>query len=66
MVSPCGFESHLSHQISPNSFWDSEIFLFGRELGLERPFRKHASDMFLGRGRVLQISDASGTDVDGI
>jgi len=36
------------------------------ELGLERPLRKHAGGMFLGRGRVPQISDASDTDVDEI
>ena len=35
-------------------------------MGLERPLRKHAGGMFLGRGRVPQISDASGTDVDEI
>ena len=33
--------------------------------GLERPLRKHAGGMFLGRGRVPQNPDASGTDVDG-
>ena len=43
---PCGFESHLSHQISPNPIWDLEIFLFAREMGLERPLRKHAGGMF--------------------
>ena len=53
-------------QISPNPFWDLEIFLFARERKLERPLRKHAGGMFLGRGRVPQIPDASGTDVDGI
>jgi len=35
-------------------------------VGLERPLIKHAGGMFLGRGRVLQISDASGMDVDEI
>ena len=35
-------------------------------MGLERPLRKHAGGMFLDRGRVPQISDASGTDVDEI
>jgi hypothetical protein len=35
-------------------------------MGLERPLRKYAGGIFLGRGRVLPISDASGTDVDGI
>ena len=48
---PCGFESHLSHQISPNPFWDLEIFLFARERGLERPLRKHAGGMFLATDR---------------
>ena len=40
--------------------------LFGllREMGLERPLRKHAGGMFLGRGRVLLFSDASRRDVD--
>ena len=37
---------------------------FMLESGLERPLRKHAGGMFLGRGRVLQIQDASGVDVD--
>ena len=36
------------------------------EMGLERPLRKHAGGMFLGRGRVPQISDASRRDVDEI
>ena len=36
------------------------------DMGLERPLRKHAGGMFLGRRRVPQISDASGTDVDEI
>ena len=40
-------------------------FLIG-VMGFERPLRKHAGGIFLGRGRVLPISDASGTDVDGI
>ena len=39
------------------------ILFFGK-MGLERPLRKHAGGMFLGRGRVLQTQDASGTDVD--
>ena len=34
------------------------------ELGLERPLRKRAGGTFLGRGRVSQIQDASGMDVD--
>ena len=41
------------------------LFGFAREMGLERPLRKHAGGMFLGRGRVPQNPDASGTDVDG-
>jgi hypothetical protein len=28
-------------------------------MGLERPLRKHAGGMFLGRGRVHQVQDAS-------
>jgi len=35
-------------------------------MGLERPLRKHAGGMFLGRGRVPRIPDASLGDVDGI
>ena len=61
---PCGFESHLSHQISPNPIWDLEIFLFAREMGLERPLRKHAGGMFLGRGRVPPNQDAFRGNVD--
>ena len=34
--------------------------------GLERPLRKQSGGLFLGRGRVLCIADASGTDVDAI
>ena len=39
---------------------------FGMGGGLERPLRKHAGGMFLGRGRVPQISDAFQRNVDGI
>ena len=44
------------------------VFFLGnlREMGLERPFKKHAGGMFLGRGRVPQILDASCRDVDKI
>ena len=44
----------------------SGIWIFYCLMGLERPLRKYAGGIFLGRGRVLPISDASGTDVDGI
>lgn len=47
-----------------NTGSDLEIFLFAREMGLERPLRNHAGGMFLARGRVPQNQDASGTDVD--
>ncbi len=63
MVSPCGFESHLSHQ---KTGYPSGVTGFFAEMGLERPSIKHASGMFLGRGRVPQISDASHWDVDEI
>jgi hypothetical protein len=36
---------------------------FGMGGGLERPLRKHAGGMFLGRGRVHAQLTASGTDV---
>ena len=62
MVTPCGFESHLSHQNKRGG--NSLLFYFGK-MGLERPLRKHAGGMFLGRGRVLWFPDTSGTDVDG-
>ena len=39
--------------------------IFYAQMGLERPLRKHAGGMFSGRGRVLQIQDAFGTNVDG-
>ena len=63
MVMPCGFESHLSHQKRgrPNG-----RPLFWYQKGLEKPLKKRAGGTFLGRGRVPQISDASGTDVDEI
>ena len=51
-------------KISATPYGVADIFML--EMGLERPLRKHAGGMFLGRGRVPQISDASGTDVDEI
>ena len=42
----------------------SSFLVYGA--GLERPLKKHAGGMFLGRGRVPQISGASGTDVNEI
>ena len=38
------------------------ILFFGK-MGLERPLRKHASGMFLGRGRVHEGTTAGGTPV---
>ena len=64
MVMPCGFESHLSHQKIQIPQWVSGFF--AAQMGLERPLRKHAGGMFLGRGRVPQSSDASRRDVDEI
>ena len=52
--------------ISKSLLGFGDIFVCAREGTRERPLRKHASGMFLGRGRVPQIPDASGTDVDGI
>ena len=34
-------------------------------VGIERPFKKHAGGMFLGRGRFPWLPDASCKDVDG-
>ena len=55
MVTPCGFESHLSHQKKPRVI-GSGLFLV-RAAGLERPAlrsraKKCPGDTFLGRGRV--------------
>ena len=55
MVTPCGFESHLSHQKKPRAN-GSGLFLV-RAAGLERPAlrsraKKCPGDTFLGRGRV--------------
>ena len=49
---------------NPNALMGVRILLCRMEL--ERPLRKRAGGMFLGRGRVSQIPDASGTDVDGL
>ena len=70
MVSPCGFESHLSHQNSGYPYGVTGIFY--ASMGLEEgglaigKVKKCPVDIFLARGRVLHISDASGTDVDEI
>ena len=56
-----GFESHSLRQKEDHPMGG---LLFGL-VGFERPLRKHASGMFLGRGRVLWFPDTSGTDVDG-
>ena len=56
--------SPISRTKKNTTLWGGVLFGFQREMGLERPFRKHAGGMFLGRGRVPQLSDASGTDVD--
>ena len=40
--------------------------IFCAEMGLERPLRKRAGGTFLGRGRVPQNPDATGTVVDGL
>jgi len=40
------------------------FFLVEAGIGLERALRKHAGGMFLARGRVLSMQDASGMDVD--
>jgi len=51
-------------KISATPYGVADIFML--EMGLERPLRKHAGGMFLGRGRVPRISDASSMDVDEI
>ena len=70
MVMPCGFESHLSHQNSGYPLRGDRNFLCGdgtRKGDLaEGKVIKCPVDTLLARGRVPQISDASGTDVDGI
>ena len=48
-------------KIWADPFGSAHIFI--AQIGLERPLRKHAGGMFLGRGRVPQNQDASGTDV---
>ena len=55
MVTPCGFESHLSHQKKPRAI-GSGLFLVC-EAGLERAaerseVKKCPGDTFLARGRV--------------
>ena len=54
----------LAPKKSEYPFGHSDFLML--ELGHERLLRKHAGGMFLGSGRVPRISDASGTDVDGI
>ena len=49
-------------KIWADPFGSAHIFLLG--IGLERPLRKHAGGMFLGRGRVPPYHDASGTGMD--
>ena len=57
-----GFESLPAYQKSRYSVRNSGFsYMLG---GLERPLRKHAGGMFLGRGRVLPLLDASRRDVD--
>ena len=61
---PCGFESHLSHQKEHHPYgWCS--FCFIRVMGLKRPLRKYAGGILLGRGRALLPTDASHRDADG-
>ena len=42
---------------------DSRFFI--GVMGFERPLKKHAGGMFLGRGRFPWLPDASHRDVDG-
>ena len=47
---------------NPESAFAGSGFLI--VFGFERPLRKHAGGMFLGRGRILWFLDASLADVD--
>ena len=50
-------------KISATPYGVADIFML--EMGLERPLNTRAGGTFLGRGRVPQHPDASGTAVDG-
>ena len=65
MVSPCGFESHLSHQEEHHPL-GGVLLGFVREMGLERRIRKQSGGLFSRRGRVPQISDVPTMGVDEI
>ena len=53
-----GFESHYPpHKINP-IHTDGVYFMHGAIAGFERPLRKHAGGMFLGRGRIPFFPDA--------
>ena len=41
------------------------LIFYGMGGGTRKAVKKHAGGMFLGRGRVPGLPDASGTDVDG-
>ena len=57
-----GFESRYSDQKNPDRISGRDFF--NRSTGFERPLRKHAGGMFLGRGRIPLHSGAPGTGVD--
>jgi len=57
-----GFESRYSDQKYGIRFCGFHIF-YG-VMGFERPLRKHAGGMFLGRGRILWLLDAPLAGVD--
>ena len=54
--------SPIIHPIKSTA--NAVLFLMGWIMGLERPLKKQSGGLFLGRGRVPQLSDASGSDVD--
>ena len=57
-----GFESRHSDHIE-NATLPGGIFYVDAVMGFERPLRKHAGGMFLGRGRIHRFRNAPGTGV---